>query len=75
MSKLLVWDNAPPHHPRQVKAAALAAGFELAVLPFRSPELMPLEDLGRRLKDEVAANRCYATMAELAKRAVACWIG
>lgn len=71
--KLLVWDNAPPHHPGLVKEAARAAGVELAFLPFRSPELMPLEDLWRGLKGEVAANRCYATMEELAERATA-WL-
>ncbi len=40
--KLLIWDNAPPHHPHRVRDAAHAAGITLAFLPFRSPELMPL---------------------------------
>ena len=71
--KLLVWDNAPPHHPRPVEAAAGAAGVELAFLPFRAPELMPLEELWRGLKQTVAANRCYAAVDELAERAVA-WL-
>lgn len=71
--KLLAWDNAPPHHPRAVKAAAAEAGVELAFLPFRSPELMPLEELWRQLKAEVAANRCYPTVGELAGRALA-WL-
>lgn len=69
--KLLVWDNAPPHQPTAVRAAAEGAGIELAFLPFRSPELMPLEDVWRGLKGEVAANRSYATMEELAERALA----
>jgi transposase len=56
--KLLIWDNAPPHHPHRVRDAAAAAGITLAFLPFRSPELMPLEDLWRGLKQTVAANRC-----------------
>ena len=42
----------------------------LAFLPFRSPELMPLEDLWRGLKATVAANRCYASLDELVARAV-----
>jgi transposase len=71
--KLLVWDNAPPHQPRRVREAALLAGVEVAFLPFRSPELMPLEDLWRGAKGEVAANRCYPTIAEAAARAVA-WL-
>ena len=71
--RLLVWDDAPPHHPKLVKAAAAEAGVELAFLPFRSPEPMPLEDLWRGLKRVVAANRCYASMDELAERAEA-WL-
>jgi transposase len=68
--KLLIWDNAPPHHPHRVRDAAQAAGITLAFLPFRAPELMPLEDLWRGLKATVAANRCYPTLEELAERAV-----
>ena len=57
--KLLVWDNAPPHHPKRVAAAAEAARIRIAWLPFRSPELMPCEDLWRLTKAQVAANRPY----------------
>jgi hypothetical protein len=60
--KLLVWDNAPPHHPKTVLAAAEAAHIAIAFLPFRAPELMPCEDLlesGRLAKGVVAANRVY----------------
>ena len=71
--KLLIWDNAPPHHPHRVRDAAAAAGISIAFLPFRSPELMPLEDLWRGLKQTVAANRCYDSLDELAARAVA-WL-
>ena len=68
--KLLIWDNAPPHHPHRVRDAAHAAAITLAFLPFRSPELMPLEELWRGLKQTVAANRCYPTLEELTDRAV-----
>jgi transposase len=68
--KLLLWDNAPPHHPHRVREAAQAAGITVAFLPFRSPELMPLEDLWRGLKTDIAANRAYPTVEELAERAV-----
>jgi transposase len=71
--KLLIWDNAPPHHPHRVRDAAAATGITLAFLPFRSPELMPLEDLWRGLKQTVAANRCYPTLQELTDRALA-WL-
>jgi transposase len=71
--KLLIWDNAPPHHPHRVRDAAATSGITLAVLPFRSPELMPLEDLWRGLKQTVAANRCYPSLSELTDRALA-WL-
>lgn len=71
--KLLVWDNAPPHHTHVARQAAEAAGIEIAWLPFRSPELNPLEDVWRRLKAVVAANRAYATVDDLAARANA-WL-
>ncbi len=71
--KLLIWDNAPPHHPKRVLAAAEAAHVTIAWLPFRSPELNPLEDLWRLLKAAVAANRVYATLEALAAHAVS-WL-
>jgi len=71
--KLLIWDNAPPHHTRLVRQTAEAAGIVLGWLPFRSPELNPCEDLWRRLKAVVAANRAYPSVDELAARATA-WL-
>ena len=71
--KLLVWDNAPPHHPKVVRQAAEETHIQIAFLPFRAPELMPCEDLWRQLKAVVAANRAYADVNELAQRAVA-WL-
>ncbi|HEX9413600.1 MAG TPA: transposase, partial [Ktedonobacterales bacterium] len=71
--KLLVWDNAPPHHPKRVLAAAAAAQITIAWLPFRAPELMPCEDLWRLTKAVVAANRVYETVQALAEQAVA-WL-
>lgn len=71
--KLLIWDNAPPHKPLRVRAAAQAAGISIVFLPFRAPELNPCEDLWRQLKAEIAANRCYPSSDEAADRAVA-WL-
>jgi transposase len=75
--KLLVWDNAPPHHPKRVGAAAAASHITIAWLPFRSPELMPCEDLWRLSKAQIAANRPYredqpadALVQQLAEQAV-----
>lgn len=71
--KLLIWDNAPPHHPKRVLEAAQAAKIEMVWLPLRSPELNPCEDLWRVLKTVIAANRAYASLEEEAERAVA-WL-
>lgn len=71
--KLLIWDNAPPHHPKRVLAAAHEAHVTIAWLPFRSPELNPLEDLWRLLKAVIAANRVYDVIDALADHAVA-WL-
>jgi transposase len=68
--KLLVWDNAPPHHTHAARAAAALAAVELAWLPFRSPELNPCEDLWRHLKTTVAANRVYDSVDTLAEHAI-----
>lgn len=65
--KRLVWDNAPPHTPHRVRDAAAAAGITISFLPFRSPELMPLEERWRGLKATIAANRCYLSLDELAQ--------
>lgn len=67
---LLIWDNAPPHHPHRVRDLAQEAGITLALLPLRSPELLPLEELWRGLTAVVAANRGYPSLAELTDRAV-----
>ena len=56
-----------------MKTAARLAGIELAPLPFRAPEPLPLEELWRGMKAAVAANRCYPTVEEAAARAVA-WL-
>jgi transposase len=67
--KLLIWDNAPPHHPTRVLQAAAAVGVEIAWLPFRAPELNPCEDLWRVLKGTIAGNRVFANVADLAAAA------
>jgi len=71
--KLLVWDNAPPHHPKRVQAMAETAHIHLVFLPFRAPELMPCEALWRLAKAVVAATRAYAAVQEQAERALA-WL-
>jgi transposase len=50
VKKLLVWNNAPPHHPKVVRRSAVEAQIQIAFLPFRAPEMMPCEDLWRQRK-------------------------
>lgn len=69
---LLVWDNARPHWTHAARDAA-PSNLTIAWLPFRSPELMPCEDVWREMKRVVAANRAYADVDALAQRAVA-WL-
>jgi len=64
---LLVWDNASPHQTRVARETAQATGIAVLPLPFRSPELMPCEDVWREMKRGVAANRAYANVDELAQ--------
>lgn len=68
--KLLIWDNAPPHHPKRVLAAAADRQITIAWLPFRSPELNPIEDIWRLLKQVVAANRVYDSVQTLLAHAL-----
>jgi transposase len=65
---LLVWDNAPPHQTHIARETAAAVGIAIVPLPFRSPELMPCEDVWREMKRVVAANRAYTDVDELAQR-------
>ena len=68
--KLLIWDNAPPHHPRRVREAAERTHITIAWLPFRAPELNPCEDLWRLMKADIAANRPPSSIDDLAQHAV-----
>ena len=71
--KLRIGDHAPPYHPKRVQAAAEQVHLTIVWLPFRAPELNPMEDLWRRLKAVVAANRVYETLDALADHALA-WL-
>src|SRR5260221_14000792 len=48
--------NAPPHHPKRVRATAAPAHITIAWLPFRAPELMPCEDLWRLMTAAAASS-------------------
>jgi len=56
-SILLVWDRARWHTSQAIeKTIALHERIETLLLPKRSPETNPMEDLWRVLKNQVAAN-------------------
>ncbi len=67
--RLLVLDNAPPHQTHAARDVASELKIQVVKLPFRSPELNPIEDLWRALKRVIAANRVYSNVDELAERA------
>lgn len=67
----LLLDRHTSH--RHNRAYARKLGIGLLWLPRACPRMNPLEDLWKELKRDVAANRCYANIDELADRAVR-WI-
>ena len=73
LPKLLIWDHAPPPHPKRVLEAAARAHITMAWLPFRAPELHPCEDLWRLMQAVVAATRCAPDLDALAHQAAA-WL-
>ena len=62
----IVWDGAPWHKPRYMRAIAeRVLGFELVMLPAYSPDFMPVEALWRWLREEVTRNQCHDTVDAL----------
>jgi transposase len=57
----LLWDNAPPHHPKRLLEAAAQRHITFAWQPFRAPALNPCEDLWRLVKAVVAATAVPVT--------------
>jgi transposase len=69
----LILDGAGWHdHPR-VHQSAARLNIVLLWLPRQSPELNPMDQLWRGLKQHIAANRQYDTIDQLATQAVA-WV-
>ena len=58
---VLIWDGAPYHRAKAVRAAAAELGIELAPLPGYSPDLMPVEALWRWLREDVTYHHCHPT--------------
>ncbi len=62
---VLIWDNAPCHVAKAVKAEAARLGIELVNLPGYSPDLNPIERLWDWMREEVSRGFCHGSVQEL----------
>ena len=62
---VVIWDNAPCHTAKVVKAEAARLGIELVFLPGYSPDLNPIERMGGWMRQEVTRGHCHKSVAEL----------
>lgn len=62
---VIIWDGAPWHRAKSVQAAAAKLGFTLIPLPAYSPDLNPIENLWRWMREEVTRNHCHPSMRHL----------
>jgi transposase len=65
---IVLWDGAPYHRAKAVRAVATTLGIELMPLPGYSPDLMPVEALWRWLREDVTYHRCPASAEDLTRR-------
>jgi transposase len=63
-----LWDGAPYHRAKTVRAAATALNITLMPLPGYSPDLMPVEALWRWLREDVTYHHCHASAKDLTRR-------
>jgi transposase len=68
---ILIWDGAPYHRAKAVRAEAASLGITLQPLPGCSPDLMPVEALWRWLREDVTYHHCHATADDLTRRIAA----
>jgi len=62
---VVIWDNAPCHRAKAVKARAAEVGIELVFLPGYSPDLNPIERLWDWMRQEVTRGHCHGSVPEL----------
>ena len=62
---MLIWDNAPCHVAKIVRAEAARLGIEIVNLPGYSPDLNPIERLWDWMREEVTRGFCHAGVPEL----------
>ena len=76
---ILIWDGAPYHRAKAVRAEAARLGITLLPLPGYSPDLMPVEALWHWLREDVTSgtsllvpyHHCHATTDDLTRRVAA----
>ena len=68
---VVIWDGAPYHRAKAVRAAAERLSIEPMPLPGYSPDLMPVEALWRWLREDVTYHHCHATAGDLTRRVAA----
>jgi transposase InsO family protein len=63
--RVVIWDNAPCHTAKVVKAKAAERGIELVYLPGYSPDKNPIERLWDWLRQEVTRGHGHRSVTEL----------
>jgi transposase len=62
---VVIWDNAPCHVAKIVRAEAARLGVEIVNRPGYSPDLNPIERLWDWMREEVTRGFCHASVPEL----------
>src|SRR3954465_1940406 len=65
---IVLWDGAPSHRAKAVRAIARTLDITLMPLPGYSPDLMPVEALWRWLREGVTYPHCHASAEDLTRR-------
>ena len=65
MAERINWYGASWHQAKRVQAAALELGLTVIALPSYSPDLNPIENLWKWMREEVTRNFCHASMRHL----------
>jgi transposase len=65
---VVIWDNGPAHHGDALREYLQTPDLHLRLmaLPAYSPDYNPAEELWKWLRDEVTANTCFGTAAQVA---------
>ena len=69
---VIIRDGATWHRAKAVQAAAARLGFTLILLPAYRPDLNPIENLQRWMREEIPPNHCLQSMRHLFDACKAC---